>query len=838
MSLAGVLNSHTMAALIVLHHGTDEQRARLLPRFARGQARGGLCLTEPHAGSDVQALRTVARRDGDRYLISGSKMFVTNGREGNTFALLALTDPAASPRHRGMSCFIVEKGEPGLTVVKSIAKLGYKGVDTAELLFDAFPCPAANLVGGVEGRGFKHVMSGLETGRINIAARAVGVAQSAFEHATRAAASAGHEEAPALLGDIAARVEAARLVTYWAAGMKDRSERCDLEAGIAKLYASEAAQEAAAGAMRIAGPASQRAELGFERLYRDTPLMIIGEGTNEIQRLIITRSLLDRYGERLGALTSREGEPEERRQIVLAVRQLVDKDVMPAAQDDEREGHYPAALMARVADLGVLGCLTSPGLGGLGLDLATYAMVLEELARGWSTVAGIVAAQATAAHIIERFGERVGDRVEPGAARQRSLSAMTRGERRGAVALGPGVSARADGDGWALAGAAALVDHAEQSDVLVVLARMPDGEPAGFVVERNATHLTVGATPATLGARGLGAADVVLDGVRVGGAARLGDGAARAAEVLARLALAATAVGLAQAAFEAALRYSQQRSTFGQPICQHQAVQLKLADMATRITAARLLTYRAAERLTADPDDDTGVRMAKVEASEMAADVTLESMRIHGGYGYTSEFPVERLYRDAARLVVTPTDNDAERRLVARRAIERASTGVPVMSYGRYFEEFSVGQLFKHWPGRTIGEADCTWFALLTMNQHPLHSDAHYAETYTQHKQRVVLGPLVFSVVIGMTVADVSGRAIANLEVDRLVHEKPTFIGDTLYARSTVLALRESKRGDRGIVTVETIATNQRGDQVCSYTRHVLVPKKSHPTLGEGKLPY
>jgi len=669
MSLAGVLNSHTMAALIVLHHGTDEQRARLLPRFARGQARGGLCLTEPHAGSDVQALRTVARREGDRYLISGSKMFVTNGREGNTFALLALTDPAASPRHRGMSCFIVEKGEPGLTVVKSIAKLGYKGVDTAELLFDAFPCPAANLVGGAEGRGFKHVMSGLETGRINIAARAVGVAQSAFEHATRGAASAGLDEAPALLGDIAARVEAARLVTYWAAGMKDRSERCDLEAGIAKLYASEAAQEAAAGAMRIAGPASQRAELGFERLYRDTPLMIIGEGTNEIQRLIITRSLLDRYGERLGALTSRDGEPEERRQIVLAVRQLVDKDVTPAAQDDEREGHYPAALMARVADLGVLGCLTSPGLGGLGLDLATYAMVLEELARGWSTVAGLVAAQATAAHIIERFGEP--------AARQRLLSSMTRGEQRGAVALGPGVGARADGDGWALAGTAALVDHAEQSDVLVVLAMTPDGEPAGFVVERNAPHLTVGATPATLGARGLGAADVVLDGVRVGGSARLGDGAARAAEVLARLALAATAVGLAQAAFEAALRYSQQRSTFGQPICQHQAVQLKLADMATRITAARLLTYRAAERLTADADDDSGVRMAKVEASEMAADVTLESMRIHGGYGYTSEFPVERLYRDAARLVVTPTDNDAERRLVARRAIERAATGVP-----------------------------------------------------------------------------------------------------------------------------------------------------------------
>jgi acyl dehydratase len=160
------------------------------------------------------------------------------------------------------------------------------------------------------------------------------------------------------------------------------------------------------------------------------------------------------------------------------------------------------------------------------------------------------------------------------------------------------------------------------------------------------------------------------------------------------------------------------------------------------------------------------------------------------------------------------------------------------MSYGRYFEEFAAGQVFRHWPGRTITEADCTWFALLTMNQHPLHSDAHYAETYTQHRQRVVLGPLVFSVVIGMTVADISGRAIANLEVDRLKHEKPTFIGDTLYAQSTVLELTPGSRGDRGVVMVETIGINQRGDTVCSYTRKVLVPMRNHPTLGEGKLPY
>jgi acyl dehydratase len=159
------------------------------------------------------------------------------------------------------------------------------------------------------------------------------------------------------------------------------------------------------------------------------------------------------------------------------------------------------------------------------------------------------------------------------------------------------------------------------------------------------------------------------------------------------------------------------------------------------------------------------------------------------------------------------------------------------MAYGRYFEEFTVGEVIRHWPGRTISEADNTWFALLTMNQHPVHSDAHYAATFTPHGQRLVLGPLVFSIGIGMTVADISGRAIANLEIERIVHEAPTFIGDTLYAESTVLALRESRRGDRGTVTVETRVTNQRGERVMTFRRTALVPKRNHPTLGQGRLP-
>src|SRR5262249_47218627 len=252
-------------------------------------------------------------------------------REGNTFALLAVTDPTATPRHRGMSCFIVEKGPPGLRVAQSIGKLGYKGVDTAELVFEDYALGADCLVGGLPGRGFKHVMSGLEAGRINIAARAVGVGQAAMDAALRHARD--HAGAPhaAALADMATRLAGARLLTYWAAGMKDRGERCDLEAGMAKLAASETAQELAETGMRVHGEAGQLTTLPVERLYRDTPLMIIGEGTNEIQRLIIARQVLERGG----APPDGDVDPEGRR-LVLAVRQVVDKEIVPLVAEHER----------------------------------------------------------------------------------------------------------------------------------------------------------------------------------------------------------------------------------------------------------------------------------------------------------------------------------------------------------------------------------------------------------------------------------------------------------------------------------------------------------------------
>ena len=303
MSLSGVLNTHLMFAYVLQMHGTAEQKARYLPALARGEHRAALCLTEPHAGSDAQRIRTTAVRHGDHYVVNGSKMFITNARTATIYSLVAKTDPSADPPYRGISLFAAEKDAPGVTVGRQLDKLGYKGIETCEVSFEDFRVPAANLIGGAEGRGFTQVMSGLEVGRINIAARAVGVAQAAFEDAIRYAQErrtfgkpiCEHQAIQLKLADMATKIEAARLLTRQAAGMKDRGERVDLQAGMAKLFASETCQEVSLEAMRILGGYGYVKEFAVERYYRDAPLMIIGEGTNEIQRLVIARSLVQRY---------------------------------------------------------------------------------------------------------------------------------------------------------------------------------------------------------------------------------------------------------------------------------------------------------------------------------------------------------------------------------------------------------------------------------------------------------------------------------------------------------------------------------------------------------------
>jgi alkylation response protein AidB-like acyl-CoA dehydrogenase len=303
MGLAGILGTHLVLCDVLAQYGTEDQKSRFLPRLAKGDPRAGICLSEPNAGTDLQAITTTARRDGDAYVIDGSKMWVTNGRRAQVFLVLAKTDPGANPPHRGISAFVVEKGAPGLTVGRDIDKMGYKTVETCELHFSGFRVPASNLIGGQEGHGFKHVMTGLEAERLNVAARGLGVARAAFEAAIQYAQQrqtfgkpiAQHQTIQIKLAEMATRIEASRLLIYSAAGKKDRRERCDLEAGMAKLFATETAAEVSLEAMRILGGNGFSKDFPVERFYRDAPLLLIGGGSNEIQRLIIARGLLERY---------------------------------------------------------------------------------------------------------------------------------------------------------------------------------------------------------------------------------------------------------------------------------------------------------------------------------------------------------------------------------------------------------------------------------------------------------------------------------------------------------------------------------------------------------------
>jgi alkylation response protein AidB-like acyl-CoA dehydrogenase len=303
MSLAGAMGGHTVVAKLLLAFGTPEQKQRYLPRMATGEVRATMALTEPGGGSDLQAITTTARRDGDGYRIDGAKTWITNARRSQLIALLCKTDPAARPRHLGISILLVEHGE-GLLVSRDLPKLGYKGVESCELSFDGYFAPAGSLLGGEPGLGFAQMMKGLEIGRIQVAARAVGVGQAAFDDAFRYAQqreSFGvpiwkHQAVGGYLAGMATKLTAARQLVLYAAARYDAGERCDMEAGMAKLFASEAAMEIALDAVRIHGGYGYSTEYDVERYFRDAPLMIVGEGTNEIQRNVITAQLISRGG--------------------------------------------------------------------------------------------------------------------------------------------------------------------------------------------------------------------------------------------------------------------------------------------------------------------------------------------------------------------------------------------------------------------------------------------------------------------------------------------------------------------------------------------------------------
>lgn len=301
MSLSGIFNSHLIMASAVQRYGTEDQKKKWLPKFASGELRGGLALTEPNCGTDLQAIRTRACRTGNDYTINGTKMWISNGIHGHCFAVLVKTDIDVKPRHRGMSLFIVEKGE-SFKSTRKLEKLGYKGIDSAELFFEDCRVPPENLIGGIEGNGFKQVMGGLELGRINVAARGVGVSQAALDEAVKYSQQrqtfgkpiCQHQAIQLMLADMATRTEAARLLVNRAAEAFDNKERCDMEAGMAKLFATEAAISSSMESMRVHGGYGYSKEFPVERLYRDAPLLTIGEGTNELQKIIIARQLVER----------------------------------------------------------------------------------------------------------------------------------------------------------------------------------------------------------------------------------------------------------------------------------------------------------------------------------------------------------------------------------------------------------------------------------------------------------------------------------------------------------------------------------------------------------------
>ncbi|WP_405138645.1 acyl-CoA dehydrogenase family protein [Nocardia sp. NBC_01388] len=303
MSLAGAMGGHTVVAKLLLAFGTEEQKQRYLPAMATGEVRATMALTEPGGGSDLQAMTTVARREGEDYVISGAKTWISNARHSKLIALLCKTDPKAQPRHQGVSILLIEHG-PGLTVSRDLPKLGYKGVESCELSFDGYHTPLDSVLGSVEGQGFAQMMKGLETGRIQVASRALGVAQAAFDDALRYAQdrqSFGkpiwkHQSIGNYLADMATKLTAARQLVLHAADRFESGARCDMEAGMAKLFASEVAMEIALDAVRIHGGYGYSTEYDVERYFRDAPLMIVGEGTNEIQRNVIVNQLISRGG--------------------------------------------------------------------------------------------------------------------------------------------------------------------------------------------------------------------------------------------------------------------------------------------------------------------------------------------------------------------------------------------------------------------------------------------------------------------------------------------------------------------------------------------------------------
>jgi citronellyl-CoA dehydrogenase len=663
-----------MATPPILRFGTEEQKQRYLVPAIRGEKVACLCISEPNAGSDVAGIETTARRDGSEWMISGSKIFITNGKRADFCLLVARTDKPAG--YEGFSLFLVDTDLPGLHVSRTLDKLGMRSSDTAEIVLDGVRVPGDALL-GEEGQGFPQIMWELQGERVVGAAGSIAGAQHALE-ATMDYARERHAFGRPIarfqvlrhaIAEMATEIEAARQLLYDVVMAWERGEYPVAEIAMAKLYAGVVVNRVMNRCLQIHGGHGYAAGSWIERAWRDSRLLRIGAGTDEIMREIVARTMTApraEPGTRAGANARLSSLPrhglftDEHDALRTGVREYVDRALAPHAEEWERADEFPVRdVFAEAGRVGLFGAKYEEAYGGTGPDLIADAVITEELVRCGSggVAAALGAHKDLASYYVYRFGSEE--------QRRRWLAPSVEGTLIGALAVTEpgagsdvaGITTRAvrDGDGWVITGSKTFITNGPIADYVVVAARSdPETGQDGislFVVERDAPGFE-GRRVETVGWRTSHTGELSFDGVRVPDGHLLGHEGRGFHHIMAnfqweRLVMALAAVAAARRTLAVAMGYADERTAFGRPVGRFQVWRHRFADLATEIGAARSLTYFALRKVVAGEDAVREVSMAKWYACELDWKVADEAVQVHGGYGYMKEFPVERAWRDA-----------------------------------------------------------------------------------------------------------------------------------------------------------------------------------------------
>jgi alkylation response protein AidB-like acyl-CoA dehydrogenase len=677
-TVMSVNKSPVCAAL--LEYGSPAQKERYLKPLARGEAIGCFLLTEPQAGSDASALRTRARLAGNKWVLNGTKQFITSGRTAKIAMIFAVTDPAAGKK--GITCFLTPTDAPGFRVARVEDKLGQHSSDTCQIALEDLEVAPEDIL-GEPGQGYRVALANLSTGRIGIAAQAVGMARAAYEAAldyARQREAFGkpiveHQAVAFRLADMATELEAAHRMTLHAAALKAQGASCLREASMAKLYASEMAERVCSAAIQVHGGYGYLADCPVERIWRDVRVTQIYEGTSDVQKLVIVRELSEAPQSPAADLAL----SDEQRMVRDAARDFARREIRPHVRAWEAAGAYDPAILRRMGELGLMGVCVPPEWGGAGADFVSYILAMEEVAAEDAGVANVMSAANSpvgAALLQEGTEEQKRRFLRPVAAGEMAGAILLTEPQAGSDAANLKTTARLAGGRWVLNGTKQFITAGKSSGVAMILAVT---DPAAgrkgitcFLAPTDAKGYRVARLEKKLGHRTCDTAQIELEDLEVpqeNVLGKPGDGYRIALANLntGRIAVAAQAIGAARAAFEAALAYAKQREAFGQPLIGHQAVAFKLADMATQIEVARQLTLHAARAKQAGEPAILEASMAKLFASEMAERVCSAAIQLHGGYGYVEDFPVEKLWRDVRVTQIYEGSSEIQRLLIARQ---------------------------------------------------------------------------------------------------------------------------------------------------------------------------